>query len=625
MFKKHFVLSVVIILFLFTGSGAAGFASNTAEADGDSKKETGSMFTEEVEVVGNVPVVKTIQSVSIFKKEEFAKFNFESLKSVLKLTPGLLTLSTGQFGQSSSTYIRGSKTTQVLYVVDGIKLRDGGNIGGVSLAVLSPNLLEKVEVVRGPLSSIYGSDAMGGVISMSTSSREGARFLASLGSHGSYTGGFSGVTALKNGITLGVSVNNQRFSDNVENDVFKNTGLTAKAGYKGKNLEIGLRYFGSFTDSGIPFNYGAATPERGYKQDYSILALPLVYRFNDNHSVDVKLAYTNSKYTFNDPQDTWSPYYKNTFDNYEVEAVYAGRVMDKLDVRAGFDYADQTIMAEDSFWTILDDKKMNYFSTFASAGLGLGKLQVSASLRYDKYKDVDANISPQVGFSYLIDNKLKLRAAYSHSFLAPMVSQLVNPWGSSNFGLKPEKGKSFEVGLEYYSSKATFSAAYFNTRYKDMIDWVTVDWNTYEGQYQNFNDVDTYGVELAATLQPVDAFTLAGAYTYLYTEDKATGEPLLRKPKHTFSGYAAYVHKRFTLSVSMVYVGKRPDYDYSIWPSDVENPSFNSYDFSLMVPVLKGLTVFGRMTNAFDREYQEFVGYPAPGRRFEVGLKYKID
>jgi vitamin B12 transporter len=168
------------------------------------------------------------------------------------------------------------------------------------------------------------------------------------------------------------------------------------------------------------------------------------------------------------------------------------------------------------------------------------------------------------------------------------------------------------------------SAAYFNTKYEDMIDWVTTDWLTYVGQYQNVTNVDTYGVELAFTLRPVQSLVVSGAYTYLHTENKETGEPLLRKPKHTFSGYAAYTFKRFTLSMNMVYVGKRPDLDYSTYPWDTENPAFNTYDFNLMVRVVEGLSVFGKITNAFDKEYQELVGYPSPGRRFELGLKYRV-
>jgi vitamin B12 transporter len=619
MLKKTIIFAVLVFLSLGFCFGVA--ADEDADKDQQANAET--MFTEEVEVLGNVPVAKTIQSVSVFKMKEFEKFNFESLKSVLKLTPGLLTLSNGQFGQSSSTYIRGSKTTQILYVVDGIKLRDGASVGGVNLAVLSPNLLERVEVVRGPLSSLYGSDAMGGVISVSTNSREGADFLASIGSHGSYTGSFAGATQLDN-VKLGMSVSTQKYSNDVVNDEFKNTGLTAKVNYNTDLFDVGLRFFGSFTDSGIPLNGGVSTPERAFKKNYSILALPFVYRFGENTSLDVKLAYTNSNYEFTDPQDTWDPYFKSRFVNYEAEATYSTRIMENLDFRAGVDYSDQKILNENDNEKTLDDEKMSYFSSYVSSAFNLDALQITASLRFDKYKDIDANYSPQVGISYLVANKFKLRAAYSHSFLAPMVSQIVNPWGLPNMELKPEKGKSFEVGAEYYSAPVTLSAAYFNTRYEDMIDWITVDYVTFSGQYQNIKNVDTHGYELAATVRPIDSLSLSGAYTYLHTEDKATGLPLIRKPKHTFSGFVAYAHKLFSLSASFVYVGKRQDNDYSAYPTDVENPAYNTFDFSVMVPVYSGLTVFGKMTNAFDEQYQEIAGYPSPGRRFELGLKYRI-
>ncbi|MCP5101736.1 MAG: TonB-dependent receptor [bacterium] len=616
MFKRFLTFLVAVIVI-----AAFSFPLLSEES---AEKDKEPMFIEVVEVLGNVPVVKTIQSVTIFKNEEMEKFNFDSLKSLLSLTPGLLTLSSGQFGQTSSTYIRGSKNTQVLYIVDGVKLRDGASIGGVNLAVLSPNLIGRLEVVRGPLSHIYGSDAMGGVVSMNTHSKEGAQFMASTGSHGSYTGNFNGTVKLKD-FTLGLAVNSQRYSDNVDNDVFKNNGLSAKMGYKNETIETGLRFFGSFTDSGIPLvDGGVATPDRHYKQDYYILSVPFHYNFDENSKVAVNLAYTNSKYTFEDPNDMWSPYFLTRFDNYEAEVNYNGRFFEKLDIRAGLDYSDQKILNENNYGKTLDDEKMSYFSGFAAAAVNLEALQLSASVRYDKYKNVDANFSPQIGISYLVANKLKLRASYSQSFLAPMVSQIVNPWGDANFDLKPEKGKSFEVGAEFYSEKVTLSATYFNTKYQDMIDWVTTDWFTYVGQYRNITNVDSYGMELAATLQPVYNLKISGAYTYLHTEDKATGEPLVRKPKHTFSGFLAYAHKRFTVSVSMVYVGKRADLDFSLWPANVESPSFNTYDISLVVPVYKGLSIFGKMTNAFDKEYQELVGYPSPGRRFEVGLKYRV-
>lgn len=615
-----FLLGIVVLSLVFPGGPLAAEEKNK---DQEQEKPTTIPYTEEVEVVGNVPKINTIQSVSVFKLTEMEDFNFPSLKSVLNLTPGLLSLSNGAFGQSSSTYIRGSKTSQVLYIVDGIKLRDGASLSGVDLSVVSPQIIDKVEVVRGPLSSIYGSQAMGGVISLNTFAREGAEFNVSYGSHDSYAGGFNG--ALKEGkFSLGLAVNTQRYSEDVNNDVFKNTGLAAKVNFKDGPFDGGLRFFGNFTNSGIPFTDFTLTPKREYSQRYMVAALPFTYTFKNQSKINVKLVYTDSKYDFEDPGDLWNPYFMSHYKNSEAEVIYSTRLMEKLSLDAGVDYAAQTILSENNYGAVLGDEKANYFSSYVNTGWNQGALQLSASLRFDKYKDIDGNISPQVGISYLIANKFKLRAAYANSFVAPNITQQVNPWGLSNFSLEPEKADTFEVGAEYYSHKLVLSATYFNTRYKDMINWVTVDYTTFTGQYQNIDNVDTHGVELAATVKPVNRLTLAAAYTYLHTEDTATGEPLLRRPKHTLSGYLAYAHKRFSLTIDMIYVGKRPDVDYSSWPSDTESPSFNTYNVSLVVPVFSSLSIFGKVSNVFDKEYQEFFNYPAPGRRFELGLKYRV-
>ncbi|MCP5049988.1 MAG: TonB-dependent receptor [bacterium] len=622
--KKSFILTVILALvFSFSLSLTAATGKGESKDEAESA-DLESMITEEIQVVGNVPVAKTIQSVSLFKMEELKIFGFTNLKSLLALTPGLLTLSNGSSAQSSSTYIRGSKTTQVLYIVDGVKLRDGAGVSGVNLSVLSPDIIDRVEVVRGPLSSLYGSEAMGGVVNINTFSSEGANVSASYGSHGSYMGNFSGATSLKN-FKLGFAVSSQRYSDDTLNDEFKNTGLTAKVNYKKDALELGLRFFGNFTNSGIPYSsIDVPAANRKYKQDYLIFALPFVYNFNDTSRLNVKLAYTNSKYEFEDIDDPWNSYYLGKFDNYEAEIIYSAKISGNLNLDLGVDYSDQKIVNEDNFGFLLDDVKRDYFSAFTNTGWNFDNLQISASVRYDKYKDVTSNVSPQVGVSYLFANRFKLRAAYSHSFMAPLITHQVNPWGRANFSLKPEKGKSIELGAEFYSGKVVLSATYFNTRYQDMIDWVTIDFNTFEGQYQNIANVDTNGIELSATFRPTPVVMLSGSYSYLETEDKATGEPLVRKPKHVFSAFASYAHKWFTLSMNMSYVGKRPDLDFSNWPPDVWSESFNTFDLSLVVPVLESVSLFGKLSNAFDKNYQEIFGYPSPGRRFELGFRYKV-
>ncbi len=222
---------------------------------------SGTEITEIIEVIGNISQTRSVQSVSIISKEQIERLRAVNLKSAISSVPSILTLSSGKFGQTASTYIRGSNTTQVLYIVDGIKIRDISNIGGVSLATISPFLVNKIEIVRGPLSNIYGSDAMGGVISINTGLEDGLKFESSLGSFGSYQGNMS--WSKKSGdIYLSLGSANQFYTDNVLNDDFKNNGIKAGIEYRRSiNFSAGIKLYANITDAGIPVNFQVSTPK----------------------------------------------------------------------------------------------------------------------------------------------------------------------------------------------------------------------------------------------------------------------------------------------------------------------------------------------------------------------------
>jgi len=582
------------------------------------------LFHETIEVIGNIPLTESIQSISLIKAEDFKKLCLFNLKSALNLSPGIINLSTGKFGQTSSTFLRGSKSSQILWIVDGIKFRNNANLSGANLAFLSTDMIDKVEIVRGPMSSVYGSDAMGGVINIDTLSQNGGYVTASFGSHSSYKTSLDYSKKIDN-FNIGVSVNNQRCSDGIENDKFNNTGFSFKTNYSNNSFTAGVRVFGNITDSGIPLNYGAKTPERNYSQKYYILAFPVQININKKSELKLKLAYTNSKYEFEDIEDIWNPYFMNKFNNYEAEIQYKTQIKNNLDLDIGLDYSNQNIYTENDYGPVINNENMSYFSAFLSSNYKFNNLFVSASFRYDKYKDVNSNISPQIGIAYSLFYGLKIRGSYSKGFKAPMLIQQINPWGASNFKLDPEKSDSYEIGLDYYSSFISSGITYFDSTYFDLIDWKTIDFTSYLGQYQNLDKVRANGVEIFTNIKPFSELSLKTSYTYMKTKDCDTNEKLLRRPEHTLSFAAAYENEFFTISSNIIYVGERRDIDYQNFGSIRDLPSYNVFDFKLIIPVIKNFEIFTIITNTFDREYEEILGYPAPGRRFEAGLKYKLN
>ncbi len=593
---------------------------------GDSSKEDKDetpVIKETVEVVGKVEVKKALQSVTIISRKDIEAKGQENVKEILNHTPGIFTTSNGTAGQSSSTYIRGSKTTQILYIVDGVKMRDNSSLSGPNLSTMSSEMIDTMEVVRGPLSSIYGSDAMGGVINIRTNTRDGISLKTSAGSHGSYSGAFT-ANGSKNNFYYGITSNYRKYSDDLPNDTFKGTGISAKLGYQNTVMDAGIRFFGDFSKSGIPINSGKQALNRKYNKDHFIIAAPLSFKVSENSSLKFTASYNKGSYKFEDSDDQWNPYFKSRSNVWELDAQYVMRA-DIFKLTAGADYSGEKIDSENQYGTQIDGKKSHYFSGYLNTNIDLEELNIFASLRFDKYKNVKSNLSPQIGLSYLFSNKFKLRASFSMSFKAPMLIQQVNVWGAPNFDLNPEKATSFEIGAEYYSGIFTVSTTWFSTRYKDMIGWVTIDPVTYTGQYQNIEKVNASGIEIGAAIKPVKALTFNLTYTYLDTEDKQNGTPLLRRPEHVFTASGIYTHKHFTAAVSMNWVGKRPDKEYQGWTAvDVNNPAYSTFNAKLTVPVSTEFSVFGKVSNLFDKKYSEIIGYPSPGRRVEMGIKYSI-
>ncbi len=587
-------------------------------ADQQEKKEDGSMFTEEVEVIGEVALNQSVQSVTLFKQEDFINLPNDGIKSLLNRTAGYLTLNGGHYGQFAYSFARGAAVNQTLYMIDGVKITDPATSIGLNMTLMATSMIEKAEIVRGPLSSLYGSSAMGGVVNLKTREAEGMEAAAFFGSHDSLEG--TAYYSKKFG-DLHLSINGSlvKYSDGLENDEFTNKGMSIKTGYDNGNFKAGLMIFGNLADSGIPFNMGAPSPNRTYTQDNWLIALPLSYRWQDGGKLQFTASHNRNEYDFEDPDDLWMPYYTNTSIINQLKLSGQTTLLDWINLHGGIDYSDQKITNEDNLGKSLDAEKTNYLSAFINADLNLDQLLLTGSLRYDKYKDIDARFSPQVGFSYLINHKFKIRGSYARSFRAPTLPELLNPaWG--NPLLQPESGHSFEVGADIYLKAFIFSVAYFDSHYENLIGFSPETW-----RFANLNKADISGIEFSSTVRLQDDIMITASYTYLDTYDVENDRQLLRRPKHSFSAVISYNNPYFTVSGEMIYVGKRLDYNEIDWLNPIaDNPSFNTFNFNVQVPVGEKISLVGKLSNAFNAEYQEVLGYPAPGTRIMAGIRYRV-
>lgn len=580
------------------------------------KKEEQPRFEEKVQVVGEVSLNRTLQSVTVFRAEDMDAFRTDNLKTVLNQTPGMLVLNTGHSGQFAYSFARGASFNQALVLVDGVKVDDPSSSIGNNLSFLSTRLIDKVEVVRGPLSNLYGSSAMGGVINVVTRRKSGLDASFAFGSHDSLEGGLNAARTLGSW-TLSANASLQRYSDGRVNDRFDNSGYTVNAAYARGRVSTGAQFFGGRASSGIPFNMGTPSPQREYSQNNYVLSLPLTVQLGTAGRIAARWSSRWNRYEFRDPQDTWNSYSRNASQLHEAELKWESRFFDRLDTRAGVEYSHQRITNVSGDSSLLDKSRTHFLSVFGAAAVDWRNFLFSASLRLDKYRDVDGVVSPQFGISYLIGQRVKLRASYAESFRAPTLPERLNPqWGNKD--LLPERGKSWEGGVDLYLGPFTGGVTAFHSDYRQLIGYSPVTW-----RFANINKARITGVETSLRAE-FSSLLLSVAHTWLDTLDVESDRQLLRRPRHSLAAAAAFRHRRFTLSADMVLVGKRLDYDELAW-SVGRISSFDVFNFSLAVPLLPRLTVQALLTNAFNREYEEVLGYPAPLRRFSVGLRYTME
>lgn len=601
MFKKFFILFFVLLLSLTLFS--------------EEKKEGKSMFKVEVEVIGNLKTEKAVQSVSVYEKDFLNLISSYSVKNLLSFTPGFISITGGNPGQFNYTYARGASANQSIVLIDGFKLIDSANTLGINYSLFSSKGFSKVEIVRGPLSNIYGSNAMGGAVNLITDNREGIDASVFYGSHNTYNLNAHFKKDF-NDFNLVLNADMLNYSDGVVNDRFKNNSVNLKFNYKTDNLKTGILAFFNLANSQIPYYMGNSTPNRGYKQNNLLLGIPFKYVFNENAYIDLKLSYNYNKYEFEDKDDIYYPYFLTESKVYLANVNYNQKISDYLKILAGAEYSFQSVLNQDSATKPIDNEKTNYLSSYLTINFDYKNLLIYGSVRYDKYKDIKSNISPQIGVSYLLNDLIKFKASYSKSFRVPTLPELLNPyWGNSE--LTPEKGKSYEFGVEIYSKIALLSLTYFNSNYEDLIGFNPNTW-----KFANINEADISGTELSLNSVLFNSVNLILSYTHLNSFDYQYERELIRRPKDSFGIVLSYKNKYFTLSGDMIYVGKRLDYNELLF-SIQEVSSYNTFNFKLNVNVSPKFELFLRLTNAFNKEYEEILGYPAPGRRLIAGIRFK--
>lgn len=580
-------------------------------------------------------------SVTVITGGEIKEEGKRNVSDVLRGIMGLTTVQTGGLGGISSVYIRGTKPGYTLVMIDGVEVNDPMNIErSFDFANLLTDDVERIEIVRGPQSTLYGSDAIGGVINIITKKGEGKTKIDASFEGGSYetfreNAGISGATERMDYFLMLSRVDSNGFSrakDGAEDDGYENTGLSSRLGFKvfkESNLDFILRYTKARSD----------IDDAAYDDDPNYIGrneswlgkaeFKQVITSWWNHKLS--LSYQNIKRNYFDGLDTIG----RTTDKNETKSRYKGDnkkaewqnnfPVSEIDtITGGIEYeieGGSSSYVSGSYESDIDRKTVDNKAVYLQNLLTLWECFFSTlGVRIDDHQRCGTEDTYKISLAYLIKKiGTELKANWGTGFKAPTLYELYSSYGDPD--LKPDKSRGYDIGFvqNLFNEKLSFNLAYFHNNIKDMIDW---DWADYK--YKNIGRVMTKGIEAGAKLNLMKNLGVLFSYTYTETEDKETGLELLRRPKNQGSVNInwRFLENRGNLNLIAIYVGKREDTNTTVYPSVRTGlDSYTRVDLACSYEFSKNIELFGRIENLFNKDYEEVYGYATPGISAYGGIK----
>ncbi|MBI4552604.1 MAG: TonB-dependent receptor [Candidatus Latescibacteria bacterium] len=562
-------------------------------------------------------------SVTVITRTELEHRQLRTVLDALRTVPGLDIVQSGSSGKATSAFLRGGGSSHTLVLIDGVEVNsptDGAyNFGG-----LTTDNVERIEIVRGPQSALYGSDAIAGVIHIIT--RVGAgRPRFSLHAEGGRYGTMRGSSTLTGGHRrLGYSFAASRTDTDGQfaNDDYTNTTLSGRLTVElATGLLTSLMVRGLRDELGVPGQRSISYDSTARLADRDLLlAYQLHHRVNPLWEHRLRISRTAQRIAYDAPVYTYASRTKTAVHAIDWQHDLTLAPFTRLTVGYEWQRLAGTITSTSPFGDTKIDRPITRQAFYAQDHLDiLDRIQVTAGLRVDHHNTFGTHTSLRLTAGYDPVTDTRLKGSWGTGFRAPSMNELFFP-GFGNPNLKPETSRSFDMGIErrLAGRRVEIGVTYFQMQFHDLIGF---DANFVQS---NINRASTKGVETTGAVRVVDRLTLAGQYTYLKAEDESTREPLLRRPKHrvglNVDGHptnSVRLHARLSL------VGKRFDdsYDFSL-PVPIRRRYYDGYsklDIALSWAVTRHVELTWRAENALNRQYEEVAGYPAPAVTVLVG------
>ncbi|MBP6031672.1 MAG: TonB-dependent receptor [Sphingobium sp.] len=596
------------------------------------------------------PVSKVGLSVSVLTADDIARLQAPGLTELLRSVPGLSTTRSGGIGTLSSVFVRGASSDHTVALIDGVKINDpSSTAGGFDFGRLMTGAIERIEVVRGPQSVLWGSQAIGGVVNILTrSAKDGkpsARLQGEYGSHDAID------------LNAHASVKAGPLSLSGGASFLRSDGISAFSAARGGGEKDGSRQYGANLNLGVAFTDALSLDLRGwYAQSRTEIDgyAPPAYSFGDTAN------YNRTREAIGYAGLNWSGLGGRWHNRigYAITEVLRDEYDPAATPRHQGDSLgrNQRIEAQSSFaiaagWSIVGgaEREWSRFRQASDYGFGastdkgratltslygqltatpLVGLTVNAGARHDRHTDFGGHTSFAANAAYTPNGgQTVLRASYGEGFKAPSLYQLHSTYG--NLALKPESAKSWEVGLaqKLLDGRMQIGVTGFRRTTRNLINLVSCFGNSAPlctgFYYDNVGVTFAKGIEAEVKLRPVDALAFDFSYSHVQAQDRATGQDLLRRPRtRAYAGMDYTWPCGLNTGASVSLQGESADVDD--FGARVQNDGYALADLRLSYPLGAHAELYGRIENLFDTHYETVYSYGQPGRTATAGIRLKL-
>jgi vitamin B12 transporter len=568
-------------------------------------------------------VEDTPATVTVITRQDIDTRAARDVSDVLREVPGLTVARIGSAGHQTSLFTRGANPAHTLVMWNGIEINTPF-FGGYDWGQFSTSGVEQIEVVRGPYSALYGSDAMAGVVNILTvPTRSGVQASIEGGGHGLLNAQVA-ASHVSGGLTLSGAFESRRDDGFADNDDFDQQSANVALRWTSQSqLSVGLTARYTTYDLGVPTNLNPSldqlVPSLKRRQDGNErqLAIP-IEQILGRFRYELLLAENRREDTIDDPEDSFSVIYQST-DSRTRRARLTTRTTTAIGTIIAGGEAEETIVDDvTNFGPNFLGKERSERSLFVedrySRDLGASRLELSAGIRYDHYETFGSETSPRIAAAW-IAGRNKFRAAYGEAFRAPSVGELYSPFGG-NVNLRAERSRNVEAGIDRYFGSGVISVTLFQDRYRDLI--------TNAGfVLANVGRARTRGVELSAQGRVATNVNAGVNYTYLDAKQLDSGLDLLRRPRHSGSAFVNIRQGITELNVIVLRTGAREDILPVLPFSRTTNDAYTTVDANVQLDFGR-FTPYVKVENVTDVEYEEVRGYVSPSRRAIVGVRFSM-